>query len=83
MIFTVVNIFGRKVMPALNKFGLIFCIASFLTVNMTLLGSAFPKNSATFVFKIFVNNTGWNSNGIAFIVGLTNPAFSFGGCDEH
>lgn len=79
MIFTVVNIFGRKISPLVNKFGLIFCVTSFLTINLTLLGTASPKNSSKFVFTNFVNNTGWKSDGIAFIVGLTNPAFSFGG----
>ena len=52
IIFTLINIFRRKALPALNKFGLIFCIMSFFIVNMTVLGTAFPKNSATFVFDI-------------------------------
>ena len=77
--FTAVNIFGRKAAPMINKFGLAFCITSFLVINITLLATTSNKNSAKWVFTNFVNNTGWKTDGIAFIVGLTNPAFSYGG----
>ena len=79
VIFTLINIFGHKVLPMLNKVGFFICITSFLIVNVTVVGSAYPKNSVQFVFGTFTNNTGWSSSGIAFIVGLTNPAFAFGG----
>lgn len=41
--------------------------------------------NARFVFATFVNNTGWSSNGIAFIVGLinTNWAFACLDCATH
>jgi choline transport protein len=77
--FTTINVVGRERLPDVNKFGLFFCIASFLAINIVLLATTSPKNSVTFVFKTFINNTGWKSDSIAFIVGLTNPAFSFGG----
>ena len=32
---------------------------------------------AKFVFATFINNTGWSSNGIAFIVGLVGPNWCF------
>ena len=34
-------------------------------------------NDAKFVFATFYNETGWKNSGIAFIVGLINPAWSF------
>jgi len=39
----------------------------------------------TFVFATFTNNTGWSSNGIAFVVGLinTNQAFDCLDCATH
>lgn len=40
---------------------------------------------AQFVFATFINNTGWSSNGIAYIVGLvnTNWAFACLDCATH
>ena len=37
---------------------------------------------AKFVFVHAVNNTGWPSKGIAFIVGLVNPAWAFSCLDS-
>ncbi|KIW46646.1 hypothetical protein, variant [Exophiala oligosperma] len=81
VIFMLINIYGRKVLPYVHSIGFYICITAFLVVNMTIIGSAYPKNSADFVFKTFTNGTGWKANGIAFIVGLTNPAFAYGGLD--
>lgn len=38
--------------------------------------------SASFVFTTFTNNTGWNSNGIAFIVGLIGTNWPFACLDS-
>lgn len=78
---TVINIYGQKWLPVLHSTSFFVFILAFFMVNLTLLGTAFPKNSAAFVFNTFTNNTGWKSSSIAFIVGLTNPAFAFGGID--
>ncbi|KIX01381.1 uncharacterized protein Z518_09106 [Rhinocladiella mackenziei CBS 650.93] len=82
LLCSVVNAYGRKALPYIHGTGFYICLTAFFLVNMTMLGTAFPKNSAKFVFGTFTNNTGWKSNGIAFIVGLTNPAFSYGGLDS-
>lgn len=37
---------------------------------------------AKFVFVDAVNNTGWPSKGIAFIIGLVNPAWAFSCLDS-
>ncbi|EXJ89092.1 hypothetical protein A1O3_02156 [Capronia epimyces CBS 606.96] len=81
LLFMLLNIYGRKVLPIVHRVGFYVCLVAFLLVNMTMIGSAFPKNSTDFVFKTFTNGTGWKSGGIAFIVGLTNPAFAYGGLD--
>lgn len=79
LIIALLNIFGRSILPMLHKGGFIICITSFFVVNITILATAKNKNSAKFVFATFTNNTGWSESAIAFIVGLTNPAFAFGG----
>jgi choline transport protein len=73
-----VTIYGHKIVPLLNKAGFIICITAFVTINIVLLACA-PKETSTFVFATFTNTTGWTSPGMAFIVGLTCPAFSYGG----
>ena len=34
------------------------------------------RNSAQFVFTDFINETGWDSKGIVFILGMVTAAFS-------
>lgn len=41
-----------------------------LFILITLLVKANPKQSADFVFKDIINETGWNSNGVVFFLGL-------------
>lgn len=82
IVFTAINIYGRKALPLVHRLSFYICITAFFLVNMTMIGSAYPKNSVDFVFKTFTNGTGWSSNAIAFIVGLTAPAFSYGGLDS-
>jgi len=37
--------------------------------------------STKFVFRTWINNTGWNNNPVAFLTGLVNPLYSLGGLD--
>ncbi|GIK07391.1 hypothetical protein Aspvir_003054 [Aspergillus viridinutans] len=51
-------------------------------VIMVTVAAAAPKhNDSTFVFKTWINNTGWENNVICFITGLVNPLYSLGGLD--
>lgn len=51
---------------------------TFYIVNMAvLLGCTRKKNSAKYVFTEFQNNTGWDSDGIAWCVGLLSALFAF------
>ncbi|KAI5953879.1 hypothetical protein CANMA_004718 [Candida margitis] len=69
-------------LPAIFSGTLVISLASFIIVIITVL--AMHKGdfqSAKFVFVEFNNQTGWSSAGIAFIVGLINPNWSFNGLD--
>lgn len=48
-----------------------------LVILITVPSVATTHQTAQFVFATFVNNTGWSSNGIAFIVGLINANWAF------
>lgn len=75
------NIYDRP-LPAIFVGTLGISILSFIIIIITVL--AMHKGdfeSAKFVFVDFQNQTGWSSAGIAFIVGLINPNWSFNGLD--
>ncbi|KAM0109715.1 hypothetical protein ACP6JB_004671 [Aspergillus fumigatus] len=49
---------------------------------MVTVAAAAPKhNDSEFVFRTWMNNTGWENNVICFITGLVNPLYSLGGLD--
>ncbi|KAH3674313.1 hypothetical protein WICMUC_003385 [Wickerhamomyces mucosus] len=68
----------EKPLPAISQTALWTSILSFITITITVLScSKGNYQTAEFVFSDFNNATGWSSPGIAFIVGLINPAWSF------
>jgi choline transport protein len=78
------NCYGRT-LPAIGTFTLWCSLVSFLVILIVVPAKAPTHETAQFVFANFVNNTGWASNGIAFIVGLinTNWAFACLDCATH
>ncbi|OMP84874.1 Choline transport protein [Diplodia seriata] len=80
----VFNCYG-KVLPAISSTTLYISLISFAVILITIPAKAPTHQHASFVFATFINNTGWTSNGIAFIVGLvnTNWAFACLDCATH
>ncbi|EUC48298.1 hypothetical protein COCMIDRAFT_34174 [Bipolaris oryzae ATCC 44560] len=76
-----VVLFGNKVIPSLNKFSLFYLQIGWLVVLVTVVACAPTYQSPEFVFRTWINNTGWENNVIAFAVGLVNPLYSLGGLD--
>ncbi|CAR29437.1 hypothetical protein ZYGR_0AD01190 [Zygosaccharomyces rouxii] len=71
------NCYGKS-LPLIASSSLYISLLSFIVITITVLAcSSGHFNSAKFVFSHFYNETGWSSGGIAFIVGLINPAWSF------
>lgn len=56
-------------------------LASFFAISITCLVLAEPKQSSYQVWHSFINDTGWSSNGLVFLLGLINPTYGFGGLD--
>jgi choline transport protein len=51
-------------------------------VTMVTVAAAAPvHNDSKFVFRTWINNTGWDNNVMCFITGLVNPLYSLGGLD--
>ncbi|KAA6413767.1 MAG: choline transporter [Lasallia pustulata] len=80
----VFNCYG-KLLPTIASAALYTSLISFFVILVVVPAKAPSHQDAKFVFANFVNNTGWASNGIAFIVGLvnTNWAFACLDCATH
>jgi amino acid transporter len=50
-------------------------------VMITVVACAPTHQNSEFVFRTWINNTGWENQVICFITGLVNPLYSLGGLD--
>ncbi|KAM9932521.1 hypothetical protein OXX80_006109 [Metschnikowia pulcherrima] len=76
------NCYG-KYLPFIANGALYTSLFSYVVITITVLACAKGNyQSADFVFVTFENGTGWKSAGIAFIVGLINPNWSFSCLDS-
>ncbi|PYH72294.1 putative choline transporter Hnm1 [Aspergillus vadensis CBS 113365] len=73
--------FGNKWMPAINKFSLCYLQLAWFAILVTVAATAPKHNDAEFVFRTWINETGWKNNVVCFITGLVNPLYSLGGLD--
>lgn len=64
------NIIGIKILPGINKFMVVFLNASAFYMFVVFLAKAQPKVSAYDAFIKVVNETGWSSNGLVFLLGF-------------
>jgi choline transport protein len=73
------NFFPRS-LPASNVLGAIWTIGFGLAWAVSFLVLA-PKQDADFVFSLFLNNSGYTSNGWVFIMSFYTPIFGLYGTD--
>ncbi|KAJ5348072.1 uncharacterized protein N7506_001325 [Penicillium brevicompactum] len=73
--------FGNRFIPMINKFSLIYLQLAWFITMVVVAASAPVHNDSKFVFRTWINNTGWENNVICFITGLVNPLYSLGGLD--
>ncbi|KAF8920608.1 putative choline transporter Hnm1 [Mucidula mucida] len=76
-----VVLFGNKIIPTMNKFSLFYLQIAWFVLLVTVVACAPTHNDAKFVFRTWINETGWQNNVICFITGLVNPLYSLGGLD--
>lgn len=81
LITAAVVLWGNRAIPALNKFSLFYLQIGWFVVLVTVVACAPSHRDTTFVFKTWINSTGWKSNAVGFITGLVNPLYSLGGLD--
>lgn len=76
---TIVNSFGNSALPLINKTAISWSITGFVVISITVLAVASPNyNSADFVFRLFVNETGW-PDGLAWLLGLLQGGLALTG----
>lgn len=75
------NCYG-KALPTIASVAMYLSLAAFTITTMTILVKASPKQDAKFVFADFQNETGWETKGIAFILGLINSNWAFACLDS-
>lgn len=81
LVTALVVMFGNKIIPGLNKFSLFYLQIAWLAVLVTVVACAPSHRNAEFVFRTWINHTGWENQAICFITGLVNPLYSLGGLD--
>jgi amino acid transporter len=80
-IAAVINAFGNSILPYVNQFAISWSIAGWAIITITVLACASPDyNSADFVFREFLNDTGW-PNGLAWLLGLLQGGLGLTGYD--
>jgi choline transport protein len=83
VVYQLVNVFcftfncWGNTLPKVAQMTLYISLISFLTILITVPATAETHQSAKFVFATFINNTGWKSSGIAYVVGLVNANWAF------
>ncbi|CAG8939360.1 unnamed protein product [Penicillium salamii] len=74
------NMYSRA-LPLITQGTLWTSVISFVVILTAIPIKSSNYQSTSFVFTKFINQTGWRSNGIAYIVGLINSNWAFNGLD--
>ena len=76
----IVNTLLGRIFPHIETFVLVLHLAGFFAILIPLVVLA-PKGSPSFVFAQFTDVAGWNSNGLAWFIGLISSNLPFVGYD--
>ncbi|EXJ96496.1 hypothetical protein A1O1_01622 [Capronia coronata CBS 617.96] len=77
----VVNAFTTRLLPWVTKAALIWSITGWLIISITVLACSSPDyQSGDFVYRTFINETGW-PDGLAWLLGLLQGGLGLTGFD--
>ena len=76
----IVNTSFGRILPRIETFALVLHITGFFAILIPLVVMA-PKGSTSSVFAQFTDVAGWDSNGLAWFVGLISSNLGFVGYD--
>ena len=76
-----INAFWTRILPWVTQSAFIWSIAGFAIISITLLACSSPNyDSGAFVYREFLNTTGW-PDGIAWLLGLLQGGLGLTGFD--
>ena len=75
IVAAICNIFLSRYLNQISTFAVVWNILSFFVVIITILACNDHKQSASFVFADFQNETGFSSGGMAVMIGLLQTLF--------
>ncbi|KAJ5387185.1 hypothetical protein N7509_009726 [Penicillium cosmopolitanum] len=75
------NIFAIRRTSWIHDIGFILSLSSFSVILVTCLARTPEISSTEFVWTTFINQSGWKSDGIAFLTGMINPNYIYAGID--
>ncbi|VUC23388.1 unnamed protein product [Clonostachys rosea] len=81
VIYLLMNLFSSRALHHLNLGGIATHVVGFLLIMIILLVMNKDKHDTAYVFKEFLNSSGWSSDGLAFCIGLTTPMLGFAGIE--
>lgn len=77
----IINAFATDFLPHITKAAFIWSISGFAIICIALLACASPNyNNGDFVFRLFLNTTGW-PDGVAWLLGLLQGGLGLIGYD--
>lgn len=71
-----VNLFGNSIMRYISVAGLWVSLGGFLLITIVVLAVSEEKQTASFVFTAYIDDSGWNSLGMVVIMGILQSAYS-------
>ncbi|KAK4556754.1 hypothetical protein LTR86_006325 [Recurvomyces mirabilis] len=81
VVAALVNAFRNHILPRVNQIAIIWSIAGFTIISITILSTGSPNfNSGDYVYRQFINNTGW-PDGISWMLGLLQGGLGLIGYD--
>ncbi|KAM0542216.1 hypothetical protein ACHAPJ_012908 [Fusarium lateritium] len=75
-----INTLVSSVLPKFEGLILILHVLGFFAILIPLVTLG-PHGNASDIFSVFVNNGGWSTQGVSFMVGMMGNAFAFVGTD--
>jgi choline transport protein len=78
-------LFANRALPAVNQLGMFFILAGVIITIVVCTAMPSPHATNAFVWKDWVNSTGYSSEGFVFLMGMLNGAYAVGtpDCVSH
>ncbi|KIW90075.1 uncharacterized protein Z519_09506 [Cladophialophora bantiana CBS 173.52] len=77
----VFNVLGIRILPHVENASMVLHVVLFFILLIAIIALSPTKNSASFVFTDFENQTGWTSNGVAWCIGMLSSSYVLVGYD--